>query len=126
MSATVVIADDDADIRTLIEVTVQRAGHTVLASVADGEQALAAVTAHRPELVVLDVSMPKLSGLQVCQRLRADPAIAGSQILIVSADAQPSAVQAGLAAGADAYLPKPFSLRTLRAQVDELLAKAER
>lgn len=122
MSPTVVVADDDPDIRALVELAVGRSGHTVLASVADGVAALAAASLHRPDLLILDVSMPKMSGLQVCEQLRAEPATAGLRVLILSADAQHTAVQAGLDAGADAYLPKPFSLRELRAQIAQLLS----
>ncbi len=122
MSPTVVVADDDPDIRALVELAVVRAGHTVLASVADGVAALSAASLHRPDLLILDVSMPKMSGLQVCEQLRANPATAGLRVLILSADAQHTAVQAGLDAGAGAYLPKPFSLRELRAQITELLS----
>lgn len=121
---TVVIADDDADIRTLIELAARRSGLTILASVADGEAALSATTAHRPDLAILDVSMPRLSGLQVCQRLRAADATAATRVLIVSANAHDSAVRSGFDAGADAYLAKPFSLRTLRGQISELVAGA--
>ncbi len=73
MSPTVVVADDDPDIRALVELAVVRAGHTVLASVADGVAALSAASLHRPDLLILDVSMPKMSGLQVCEQLRANP-----------------------------------------------------
>lgn len=121
MSATVVIADDDPDIRALIELAVQRAGHTVLASVADGDAALTAVLAHVPDMAILDVSMPKLTGLQVCARLRVNPVTAPVKILILSAAAEAEAQRSGLDAGADAYLPKPFALRALRAQITELL-----
>ncbi len=122
--ATVVIADDDPDIRTLIELATQRAGHTVVASVADGEAALSAVTTHLPDLVILDVSMPRLTGLQVCAQLRAQPVTAGVRVLIVSANAHTSAVEAGFAAGANAYIAKPFSLRALRGQIADLVAGA--
>jgi len=119
--ATVVIADDDPDIRALIELATQRAGHTVLASVADGEAAWAAANTHLPDLVILDVCMPKLTGLQVCERLRADARTVRLRILLVSANAQDSAAHSGLVAGADAYLPKPFTLRSLRTKIAELL-----
>ncbi|WP_206518093.1 response regulator transcription factor [Rhodococcus sp. X156] len=118
---TVLIADDDPDIRRLIELAVQRAGFTVLASVGDGQAALDAAAVQLPHLAILDVSMPQVTGLQVCAALRAEHGDA-LRVLILSANAEVSAVQAGLAAGADTYLPKPFALRELRAKLGELLA----
>lgn len=114
----VLVADDDADIRALVELSVRRAGHQVVASVGDGAAALAAALTHRPDLAVLDVAMPEASGLQVCRALAGQPV----KVLLLSADAQDSAVRAGLDAGADGYLPKPFALRELRERITALLA----
>ncbi|OMQ15369.1 response regulator, partial [Modestobacter sp. VKM Ac-2676] len=107
-AARVLVADDEEDIRLLVSLAVRRAGCTLLTAVADGAQALAATRTERPDLVVLDVSMPELTGLEVCAELRADPATAGTRVLLLSAGASPDDVARGLAAGADAYLPKPF------------------
>lgn len=120
--ATVLIADDDPDIRALVELTARRAGLVVVASVEDGTAALAAAVTHRPDVAVLDVAMPGLTGLQVCARLRADPGAVGLRVLVLSADAQDTAVQAGLRAGADGYLAKPFTLRELRERLTALVA----
>ena len=116
----VLVADDEDDIRGLVCLAVGRAGATVVAGVADGEQALAAARAHRPDLAVLDVSMPGATGLEVCAALRADPATAGVRILLLSAGASADDVARGLSAGADAYLAKPFSVAGLVARVREL------
>ena len=116
----VLVADDEEDIRLLVCVAVRKAGGTVVAAVADGAQALAAARTERPDLLVLDVSMPEASGLEVCEQLRADPATAGARVLLLSAGASPDDIARGLAAGADAYLPKPFTVAGLVAQVRAL------
>jgi DNA-binding response OmpR family regulator len=122
--ARVLVADDEEDIRLLVTLAVRKAGCTVVGSVADGTQALAAARAETPDLVVLDVSMPGASGLEVCAALRAEPATAGCRVLLLSAGASPDDVARGLSAGADAYLPKPFTVAGLVARVRELTAGA--
>lgn len=116
----VLVADDEDDIRALVGLAVGKAGCTVVASVADGTAALATARAGLPGLAVLDVSMPGATGLEVCAELRADPRTAAIRILLLSAGASPDDVARGLAAGADAYLPKPFSVTALVAQVRAL------
>jgi DNA-binding response OmpR family regulator len=119
----VLVADDEDDIRALVVLAVRKAGCTVVGSVADGAIALDLARAERPELAVLDVSMPGATGLEVCAALRADPATAGIRILLLSAGASPEDVAAGLAAGADAYLAKPFQVSGLVHQVRALTAR---
>jgi CheY-like chemotaxis protein len=116
----VLVADDEEDIRLLVCLAARKAGCTVVAAVADGVQALRSARAEHPELVVLDVSMPGATGLEVCEALRADPATAGCRVLLLSAGASPDDVARGLAAGADAYLPKPFTVAGLVDQVRAL------
>ena len=118
----VLVADDEDDIRALVGLAVRRAGCTVATDVADGTQALAAARADPPDLAVLDVSMPGLTGLEVCVALRADPATAGVPVLLLSAGASPDDVGRGLAAGADAYLSKPFAVAGLVTRIRELSA----
>ena len=119
----VLVADDEDDIRALVGVAVRRAGCDLVGSVADGEAALASARAELPDLAVLDVSMPGRTGLEVCAALRQDPVTADIRVLLLSAGASPDDVARGLAAGADAYLPKPFSVADL---VREVRALAER
>lgn len=119
----VVIADDDAAIRGLVEIAVRKAGAQVVAAVADGAAAVAAIREHRPDLAVLDVSMPGMSGLEACQQVRTDPRFATMPVVMLSAAVHPAAVQSGLAAGADLYLEKPFSPRALAETVRGLLAQ---
>jgi CheY-like chemotaxis protein len=113
----VLVADDEDDIRALVGLAVGKAGCTVVASVSDGTTALASARAELPDLAVLDVSMPGATGLEVCAELRGDPRTAGIRILLLSAGASPDDIARGLAAGADAYLPKPFSVTALVQQV---------
>ena len=119
----VLVADDEDDIRALVGVAVRRAGCLLVGAEADGGTALATARAERPDFVVLDVSMPGATGLEVCAALRADPVTAGIRILLLSAGASLDDVAAGLAAGADAYLAKPFQVSGLVHQVRTLTAR---
>lgn len=113
---TLVIADDDADIRTLVGIAAAKAGMDVLASVGDGKAALDAVRAFQPDLAILDVAMPEMSGLEVVRAIRADENIGGDvRVLLLSASVDEAARNVGLEAGADYFFPKPFSPRDLAA-----------
>lgn len=114
---TVVIADDDADIRTLVAIAARKAGLTVLAAVGDGDAALVAVRDSVPDLAILDVAMPGLSGLEICRLIRADASLDRVRILLVSASVDEASIRAGMAAGAAEYLSKPFSPRELTARL---------
>lgn len=92
----------------------------------DGEEGLAAIRAGRPDLVVLDVMMPKQNGYEVLAAVRADPALAGVRILMLTAKGRPAESEKGLELGADAYMPKPFSTRELVDKAKSLLAEGER
>ena len=119
----VLVADDEEDIRDLVCLAVVKAGCLVVRSVADGAEALAAIRANLPHLAVLDVSMPGATGLQVCEAVRSDPATAGLRVLLLSAGASPDDIARGLAAGADAYLPKPFGVAALVREIRTLTAR---
>ena len=119
----VLVADDEDDIRALVCLAVTKAGCTVADAVSDGSAALAVARAGIPDLAVLDVSMPGATGLEVCTALRADPATAGIRILLLSAGASLEDVARGLAAGADAYLAKPFGVAALVDQVRALTTR---
>jgi DNA-binding response OmpR family regulator len=120
----VLVADDEDDIRALVCVAVRRAGGTVVADLADGAAALTAARTEPPDLAVLDVSMPGATGLEVCAALRTDPGTAAVPVLLLSAGASPDDVARGLAAGADAYLAKPFSVAGLVARIRDLTTGA--
>jgi DNA-binding response OmpR family regulator len=115
MTNTVVVADDNADIRELVVIAAAKAGLSVVADVEDGAAALAAIRKTVPDLAILDVSMPELTGPEVCRAVRADPALAEVRILLLTASADEAAKVVGMAAGADYFLAKPFSPRELTA-----------
>ena len=118
----VLVADDDADIRDLVAFKLEQVGLEVVAA-GDGEAALEAARAMQPELAVLDISMPGLSGIDVCRMLRADPATAGMLIIMLTARVQEQDVQGGFSAGADDYVTKPFSPRELVSRIQALLSR---
>ena len=123
MNKRVLIADDEPNIVISLEFLMKREGHAV--SIArDGPGALEAIRATRPDLVLLDVMMPGMSGFEVCQAVRADEALAGVRILMLSAKGRDTDIAKGSAMGADAYMTKPFSTRELAEKVRELLSAA--
>lgn len=113
MTHTVVIADDDADIRELVTIAVTKSGLEVVANVADGRSALEAIQKHNPDLAILDISMPEMTGIEVCRAVREDPSLTDLRILLLSASVDEVARNVGLEAGADYFLAKPFSPREL-------------
>jgi CheY-like chemotaxis protein len=117
----ILCADDDADILNLIALRLERAGFRVVQAV-DGEQALALARELHPTLAVLDVMMPRLTGTEVLEALRADPATRDLRVILLSARAQENDIERGLAAGADAYLAKPFQAPELLELVQRMLA----
>ena len=117
----VVVVDDDPDVRGLVEYKLVKSGHEVT-TFADGEEALRSMAAAGPEIVLLDVMMPGLSGLEVLTRLRADEATKDLPVIMLTAKAQAADVDLGLALGADDYVVKPFSPRELVARIDARLA----
>ncbi len=114
--ATILIADDVASMRRVLYFTL-RTQHTVIEA-EDGEQALRLVERHRPELVILDVAMPHMDGLEVCRRIRASPDLRHIGVIILSASSLPAEARR---AGADVYLEKPCRPSRIRATVEDLL-----
>jgi two-component system, OmpR family, response regulator MtrA len=120
--ARILVADDDVDVRTLVVLKLESAGHQVV-SVGDGAQAVRTCVELQPDLVVLDMMMPAMTGLEACAAIRAEPAVARTPIILLTARAQAADVDAGMAAGVDDYVTKPFSPRQLAARVEALLAR---
>ncbi|GAA3161918.1 hypothetical protein GCM10010466_61140 [Planomonospora alba] len=121
--AIVLVAEDDPDIRDLIVFKLRQSGHTVV-PVGDGRSALGKVRDQLPDIVLLDVMMPGMSGIDVCRELRRDQQTADLPIILLTARAQESDVSVGLAAGADDYIVKPFSPRVLADRVQSVLTRA--
>ncbi len=119
----VLVAEDEKDIADLVRFNLQADGFAV-ATAADGEAALTAVRQHRPALLILDLMLPALSGLEVCRRLRSDPETARLPIVILTAKAAEVDRVLGLEMGADDYVTKPFSPRELVARVRAVLRRA--
>jgi two-component system, OmpR family, alkaline phosphatase synthesis response regulator PhoP len=120
MSSRILIADDEPNILISLEYLMKREGFEVSLA-RDGEEALAAIAAQRPALVLLDVMMPKKSGLEVCQELRANEALKDTLVLMLTAKGRDTDIAKGLGSGADAYMTKPFSTKALVQKVREML-----
>jgi DNA-binding response OmpR family regulator len=119
MGKKVLIADDEPNIVVSLEFLMKRKGHDVKV-VSDGEAVLAAVTEFAPDVILLDVMMPRLNGYEVCQRLRENPAWDSIRIIMLTARGRDVDVTKGLAVGADAYVTKPFSTRELVDKVEAM------
>lgn len=120
MAYKILIADDEPNIVISLEFLMKKEGFQV-AVANDGEEALAKVDSFHPDLLLLDVMMPKKSGFEVCEALRADPARAGLRIIMLTAKGRQAEMAKGLAIGADAYITKPFSTKELVAKVNCML-----
>lgn len=120
--AHVVVADDDDDIRELVHLKLSQAGHDVH-TCSDGVQALEQIRRNPPQLAVLDVMMPGLSGIDVLREIRADDALTDVRVMLLTARSRDNDVDLGFATGADDYLIKPFSPRELAHRVAALLGR---
>ena len=120
MSHTILIADDEPNIVISLEYLLKREGFNVLVA-RDGEEALDTIVREQPHLVLLDVMMPKKTGLEVCQSVRANPLCAKVLILMLTAKGRDTDLSKGLALGANAYMIKPFSTKELVQKVKTLL-----
>lgn len=122
MSKQILIADDEQNIVISLEFLMKRAGYTVRIA-EDGQAAIDAIHAEAPDLVLLDVMMPKKNGFEVCQEIRADSRFDAVKILMLTAKGRDTEVSKGLALGADAYMTKPFSTQELVGKVNSMLAE---
>ena len=122
MAHKILIVDDEPNIVISLEFLMKKEGFEV-AVANDGEEALTKVASFNPDLMLLDVMMPKKSGFEVCEALRSDPQRAGLQIVMLTAKGRDTEVAKGLALGADAYVTKPFSTKDLVAKVKAMLAR---
>jgi two-component system alkaline phosphatase synthesis response regulator PhoP len=120
--AKILIAEDEPDIRDLITFTLRFAGYEVVAAT-NGEEAVTLARQEMPDLILLDVRMPRKTGYEACQLIKADPLMADIPVLFLSAKGQESEIQTGLQAGATEYLLKPFAPDQLTQRIQEVLAR---
>jgi DNA-binding response OmpR family regulator len=118
----VLVADDEEDIRALVAFRLERAGYEVITA-ADGEEALTLATNRLPDLIVLDMMMPKANGLEVTRSLRGHEATKAIPVILLTARAQEADVASGFEAGVDDYVKKPFSPKDLQLRVQALLER---
>lgn len=116
MSKIVLIADDEPNIVISLEFLLEQAGYQVLVA-HDGQEALEAIKRQTPDLVLLDVMLPRLSGFDVCQKIRENPDWQEMRVVMLTAKGREVEVSKGLALGADAYITKPFSTQELLAEI---------
>lgn len=122
MGKKVLIVDDELNIVTSLEFVMKREGFGVAVSM-DGEAVLDAMTAFAPDVVLLDIVMPKKDGFEVCQLIRANPMWQDVKVVMVTARAREADREKGLALGANAYVPKPFATKELVQLVKNLLGE---
>jgi DNA-binding response OmpR family regulator len=123
MANKILVVDDEPNIVLSLEFLMKQAGFQVRTA-SDGEAALSAVAAERPDLMLLDVMMPRKNGYEVCQAVRANPDWKGIRIIMLTAKGREVEREKGLALGADDYITKPFSTQEVVERVRELLAEA--
>lgn len=124
MTKKILIVDDEPNIVISLEFLMKREGFQVFVA-NDGEVALEQLAAHQPDLVLLDVMMPKRNGYEVCQQIRSNVAWQQTKVIMLTAKGRDTEMAKGMAMGADAYMTKPFATKELVAQVKHLLGIAE-
>ncbi len=120
MTRTVQLVDDEPNIILSLEFLIEQAGYEARVA-RDGEAALKSIEERRPDLILLDVMLPKRDGFDVCERIRANPAWNDIRIIMLTAKGRDSERERGLALGADAYITKPFSTREAMEQIKRFL-----
>jgi two-component system, OmpR family, alkaline phosphatase synthesis response regulator PhoP len=118
--ATVLIADDEPSMRLLVHATIESDDYKVLEA-ADGDEAWTLISQFKPSLVLLDVQMPGRTGIEILGMIKSDPSLASTRVILLTAKALVADVEAGMTAGADFYLTKPFSPLDLLTRVEEAL-----
>lgn len=124
MKKKILIVDDEPNIVISLEFLMQREGFDVAVAV-DGEAALQAIADRPPDLVLLDIMLPKKDGFEICRQIRANPAWQSVKIVMLTAKGRDTEIAKGLALGADSYLTKPFSIKDLVAKTRQLLELPE-
>ncbi len=119
--ARILIVDDEPNIVLALELLMKREGYEIL-TVDDGQKVFEVVREFNPDLILLDIMMPKMDGYEVCQRIRADASLKDISIIMLTAKGREVEKEKGLALGADYYITKPFSTREVIMKVKEVLA----
>jgi DNA-binding response OmpR family regulator len=120
--AKILLAEDEKHLADMVAFKLTNSGHRVVLA-RDGEEALALLGRERPDLAILDIMMPGVDGLEVLRRIRDDPDLRALPVIMLTAKGQERDVLAGLGAGANDYVVKPFSLKELVARIDTVLRK---
>lgn len=124
MAEAILIVEDDEDIIELLLTVLTSLGNRRIVCARDGEVASYIVRAERPDIVLLDIQLPKLNGFELCKSIKSDPALAHTKILMITGMAQNSDWLRAKEAGADGYVTKPFTTVELIKKVEELLNRA--
>jgi CheY-like chemotaxis protein len=124
VSMSILVADDAPSVRRLLRFILEPT-HVVLEA-GDGDEALRQLFDHRPDIAILDVSMPARTGIDVCRQLRQDPRVATTDVIMITANGSPASRSAALAAGADHFLTKPFSPGKVASLIEAILASRGR
>ena len=124
MVKKVLVCDDEPYIVESVSYVVRKAGYEVVVA-EDGLEALSAVKREKPDLVFLDIMMPKVSGYEVCRQLKEDPATKSAYVVMLTARGQEEDERRALEMGADEFMTKPFSPRKMRAKLDEILGQSK-
>jgi two-component system, OmpR family, alkaline phosphatase synthesis response regulator PhoP len=120
MAKQILVAEDEPNILISLEFLLKTAGHDVSLA-RDGEEALRKLHETRPDLIVLDIMLPLVNGFEICRRIREDPALRETKVLMLTARGRQTEVARGLEAGANSYMTKPFATQELLRAVGELL-----
>jgi CheY-like chemotaxis protein len=120
--ARILIAEDEPDIRELVAFTLRFAGHEVTTT-SNGEEALQQASQIMPDIILMDVRMPRMTGYDACRAMKADPVLKDIPVVFLSAKGQDAEIQFGLDAGAEDYLLKPFAPDQLTERVKAILSK---
>ena len=120
--AKILVAEDERDIRDLISFTLRFAGFEVIVT-SNGEEAVSLAVGEHPDLIILDVRMPRMTGYDACRKIKADPLLKDTPVIFLSAKGQEAEIKAGMEAGALEYMLKPFAINQLIERVRNTLAR---
>ena len=118
----ILLVEDDTNLVKAITIRLEASDYVVVAAI-DGEEGLKKAQSEKPDLIILDIMLPKINGFDICRKLKVDKLYKGIPIIMLTAKFQPSDINFGKAMGADAYITKPFDSQALLVKIKELLKK---